>query len=84
MSKVWGVQVREGRLIVRASSQKRAVELLRVAGKASMSLHFFRSYAVEIRSNDQDLAAASEDGVWLADDRHSSDREYHREYRRLA
>lgn len=61
--KVWGIHLARGRFVVRARSQKAAVDLINQAGERNLTLYFFREYASET-GNTTDLAAATEPGVW--------------------
>lgn len=79
--KVWGLRIQDrgqdARLIVRATSQKKALELLHQAGYRNISLGYFRDYG-SITGNKQELAAATETGVWITPDRYAVHREFER------
>lgn len=67
MLKVWGGSL-DGmrRTIVCAPTKKRAVELLRSNGPI-LSMHYFNDYWSET-GNCEELAVATTEGVWTADD----------------
>lgn len=67
------MHTQDGRAVVRAASQRAAVDLLHRAGYSDITLYQFRTYS-SLTRNRTELAVAKEPGVWVSTDRHSTRR----------